>query len=618
MSGETLGRRCRLTAAAGIVLLWMSTGVVAGQPQARTVLTIHLGAESFPTNPVIDAAIREALLARATMPIDYFAEYLDEGAVSANEVADALADYIRRKYRGRRIDVVIAITDQSLRFALDRRSDLFPDAPIVSLGLGIVDAQGRRAGPGVTGVIVGTSYARTIDVALRLHPATERVYVIANGPDRPTVELARGELRDVSQRVPLVYLEETSVPRLVAAVKNVPPRSLVVYIWDTTPDPGNLLYPDAIARTIAEASPVPVYGVSDFYIGKGIVGGVMRRTNETAARLGDMAARILNGERADDIPVETARVVPVFDWRQTRRWNIDPSKLPPGSDVQFRTPTLWESYRPYIVGVFIVVSAQLALIAGLLTQRARRRRAEATIRAREATLRSSYERIRQLAGRLIHAQETARAGIARDLHDGVCQDLAGVSVSLATLKNAPGRLQDTDTQEALAQIEHETIEAYDAIRRMSHELHPATLQLLGLATTLRTHCVEIGKRQGVRVTFKVDGDLGQLDRDAALCLFRIAQESLRNAIVHGKAGRLEVSLARSNDRVELTVTDDGLGFDVDDMRCHGHGLGLLSMEERAHLFGGDVRIVSSPRHGTSVHVRLPTRESRARAVPGTA
>src|SRR5262249_8280251 len=156
------------------------------------------------------------------------------------------------------------------------------------------------------------------------------------------------------------------------------------------------------------------------YIGSGIVGGVVRRTSETGTRLGDLAARILNGTPAQDLPIEVSPVVPIFDWRQLRRWNIAMSALPAGSGSQFRTPSIWEAYRNYIIRAVAVIIAQLALITGLLTQRARRRHAEATIRAREATLRQSYEQTRHLAGRLLNAQEATRAGIARDLHDGLC------------------------------------------------------------------------------------------------------------------------------------------------------------------------------------------------------
>jgi two-component system sensor histidine kinase UhpB len=238
---------------------------------------------------------------------------------------------------------------------------------------------------------------------------------------------------------------------------------------------------------------------------------------------------------------------------------------------------------------------QSLLIAGLVAQRARRRRVE-------ATLRTSYERSRVLAGRLIDADEATRADIARDLHDGVCQDLVGVSMAAASLRRASGQIQDAQTQRALSMLHDDTRRVGETLRRLSHDLHPATLQLTGLASALKTHCAEVEQRHDVRVRFHCDGDFGGVRPDIVVCLFRIAQESLRNAVIHGNAEQLEVSLERAGEHIELTVTDDGCGFEVDAVRGTSAGLGLVSMEERARGVGATVHIVSGIGQGTTVLV----------------
>jgi two-component system sensor histidine kinase UhpB len=133
-------------------------------------------------------------------------------------------------------------------------------------------------------------------------------------------------------------------------------------------------------------------------------------------------------------------------------------------------------------------------------------------------------------------------------------------------------------------------------------LHPASLRILGLAPALKGHCAEVGKRHNVEVGFKA-GDLGHLDPDIAVCFFRIAQESLRNGVMHGEATRFDVSLARFGEHIEMTVTDNGRGFDLEAARQNGGGLGLVSMEERAHVVGGGVQIVTGVGQGTTVRVR---------------
>ena len=217
---------------------------------------------------------------------------------------------------------------------------------------------------------------------------------------------------------------------------------MILYIWHSQTDPGSVVYPDAVARLVAEAAPVPVYGTSDLYIGTGVVGGVVRSTRETGTRIGDMALRILTGTRPQDIPIEAARVVPVFDWRQVQRWGIDPSRLPAGSQILFREPSAWERYKVYIVGAVTALLAQAALIAGLLIQRARRRKAEQQVHRSQAALRKSYDRIRDLGSRLLNAQEEERSRIARELHDDISQQLAVLTIDLKLLgRTAQGRAE---------------------------------------------------------------------------------------------------------------------------------------------------------------------------------
>lgn len=574
----------------------------AQPPSPRTVLVLHWGPEEFPATPSVNAAIREALTSQSDPPIDYFSEYLESDRF--DEASPALADYIHRKYRGRRIDLVIAIADPALKFVLDHGGELFPDAPIVYSGVAIPETAMRTAG-GLTAVMRGTAYAETLRLALELHPSTERVFVVARGPDEQPVQSVRAELGDSWGRAALTYVSEPTVPRLLAAVKAVPPRSLILYIWHSQAEPGLALFANEVLPLVVQASPVPVYGTNDDYIGSGVVGGVVRGRRETAARMGEMARQILNGTRPRDIPIENARLVPTFDWRQVQRWGIDPSRLPPGSDIRFRVPTGWESYRGYIIGTVVVIATQLVLIAGLLTQRVRRRRAEETVLKREATLRTSYKRIQDLAGRLINAQEAARSQIGRDLHDDVCQELVGVSIDVNRLKGCPGHVQDASTQRALSRLQRRVLDMVEGVRRLSHDLYPATLRLAGLAAALRAYCIEVEKRHDVQVAFNAGRELGHIPPDVALCLFRIAQEALRNGAVHGRARRLAVSIARSGEHVELAVTDDGGGFDLEAVRQRGTGLGLVSIEERAHAVGGDVHIDTRVRQGTTIRVRVP-------------
>jgi signal transduction histidine kinase len=610
MQHPRLSRGLTALATVTVALAGVCPPASAQVQTARTVLTIHWGPETFPGTPELDAAIRDTLQTHADPPVNYFAEYLESEQFPPETASIALRDYIQKKFQGRRIDLVTANASGALQFALRFRDELFPGAPVVFSAATVPREVLDHTSQGITGVRLDLAFGDTVKMALTLHPSVKRLFVIAHSPAADGYdEQVQSALQRFADRVELVYMKERTLPELLAAVKAIPTQSLIFYTRYIPLAPYSPvdrdMYPYEIGRLIAEVAPVPIYASNERSIGTGVVGGMIRATDTIGTHVGEMARQILKGTPPEDIPIGTVPTTPIFDWRQVKRWGIDPSKLPPGSQILFRTPSVWETYRWYIIGTIVVVTAQLLLIAGLLRQRAGRRHAEETILAREASLRTSFEQSRQLAGRLINAQETIRASLARDLHDDICQRLATVSMDVDALRTSAGDIRDAVTQRAFDELARDTNNTLEGIRRLSHDLHPSTLPMLGLAPALRAHCAEIAKRHNVVVEFTTEGDLELLHPDIAVCLFRIAQESLRNGIAHAGAQRFRVSLASAGDDVVLTVTDDGRGFDLEGVRQNGKGLGLVSMEERVRVVGGEVEIVTRPQQGTTIRVRVP-------------
>jgi signal transduction histidine kinase len=589
-----MGARIVLALAATLCAPPLCTSASAQVVAPRGVLTIHSGAVDFPSNPILDAGIREGL-SRSELPIDYFVEYFQPDLFPGEAASLAFSDYIRRKYQGRRIDVVIAITDSALRFVLEHRGQLFPDASIVFSGLAGPDEITRRGGR-ITGMTVGNAYAETVRLALELHPSTTRVFVVAKS-DEVSVDAVRTELLG-SPEVNFTYLSEATIPALVAAVKAVPRGSLILYIWHFQLEPGHVVYPDKVAPLVAEAASVPVYCTSDLYMGSGVVGGVMRSTRGTGVRMGEMALRILTGTPAQDIPIATAQVTPVLDWRQLRRWGISESRVPVGSILMFREASAWERYKFYIVGAAALVLAQTGLIAGLLVQMARRRHAEEQVRGSQVQLRRSYERIRDLGARLLNAQETERSRIARELHDDISQQMALLTIDLELLSRADPTQAERQAGEALNRAQDVAKSVHD----LSHRLHPAKLRLIGLVAALQALQHELSV-SGIDIVFTHDNVPPTLSQDLTLCLFRVVQEALQNAIKYSRAHQVSVHFRGGGEGLALTIVDDGVGFDVD--AAWGKGLGLISMVERLEAVGGTLEIHSKPGAGTRLEVRVP-------------
>jgi len=205
--------------------------------------------------------------------------------------------------------------------------------------------------------------------------------------------------------------------------------------------------------------------------------------------------------------------------------------------------------------------------------------------------------------RLIEAQEQERTRIARELHDDINQRIAMLSVDLDRLQQSMLG-SDHDTGGRIKGLQKRLMDIGIEVQTISHRLHSSKLEYLGLVVACRSFCREVAERHKVSVDFAAEDIPSGLPRDVSLCLFRVLQESLNNAIKYSGVQRFEVQLRRLTDDIQLTVRDRGAGFDVD-TAMNGQGLGLVSIRERASLVNGIASIVSTPMGGTEISVRVP-------------
>jgi signal transduction histidine kinase len=218
-------------------------------------------------------------------------------------------------------------------------------------------------------------------------------------------------------------------------------------------------------------------------------------------------------------------------------------------------------------------------------------------------LRSSLERIRNLGRRLIVAQETERAHLARELHDDISQQMAVLQSDLRALVSqcAPASLQNLD--DLVADTSARAAAVTSSLRDLSHRLHPGHLQLVGLTSALGQLQRELLTSE-VAVVFSNENVPATISPDIMLCLYRVAQEAVRNAVKHSRAHSVSVHVRGTPGAVVLTIDDDGVGFDVPAVQ---RGLGLLSMGERVEQIGGTLQIRSERGRGTHVEVAVPCR-----------
>lgn len=214
--------------------------------------------------------------------------------------------------------------------------------------------------------------------------------------------------------------------------------------------------------------------------------------------------------------------------------------------------------------------------------------------------RNAEQALSTLGRRLIESQEAERVRVARELHDDVGQRLALLSMALDRhFRSGIGSYEDLRQQ--LAEVQA-------LIGAMSHELHATPLRHLGLARAVRGHCAEVASSHEVRVSVDESGDVDGLGPDVSLCLFRVVQEALRNAVRHSGAREFAVELTGEPDAVSLVVRDEGIGFDYA-KAIASSGLGIVSMQERLKLVHGELTIHTKLGHGTRIQARVPFRSA---------
>ena len=697
----------------------------------RRVLFINSLGPSYPFTARIDEAIRN-ILEKSPYQIELYHEYLETVLFPAASTQQRFRQWYINKYRDRKPDVIIAIGSSAIRFMSDSHKKFFPETPIVFCG-GISEfADNPKLDSQFTGAWMVPHPANTLDAALKLQPGTKHVVVVGGEgwADRRAEAIVKEHLRRYEAALDFTYLTDLEMSALLERLRQLPTKTIILYTAFSQ-DAAGTRFIDATQSIpmVVGAANAPVFVMMDQFIGPGTIGGYVSSIAAQGQVAAESAMRVLKGESPRDIPIVNGTNLYMFDWRALRRWGLRESGLPPGSTLLYRQPSLWQTYKRYVLGVAYLFALETLLILALLWQHAKRRKVERSLvvsngelKKSEVILRESEERfrlvantapaliwmsatnnmctffnqgwlsftgrsmeqelgegwlsgvhpddlerrltilpggsdapvefeveyrlrsfdgeyrwivdhgvprfgsdgifcgyigscvditdrkmsemsLRELSGRLIHAQEEERTRIARELHDDLSQRIVLLSISLEQFGQGRPGLSSAD-REQLHNIEQVATEVSSTIHNLSHQLHPYKLDSLGLVPSLRGLCREFSLQHRIQVQFIHQDVPPDIPKNVNLCLFRIAQEGLRNAMKHSGTAEARVELSADRDGIELCISDSGLGFDPETAKRES-GLGLVSMRERLRLVSGNLSIESKPSHGTRIRARVP-------------
>jgi ABC-type uncharacterized transport system substrate-binding protein len=367
-------------------LVFSTLGANAAEP--KRVLLLHSFGRDFAPFSEMTKSFHAALVKRSPEPLDFYEASIFTARFREPENEDSLVKYLQDLFSGRRLDLIVAQGGPAASFVEKYRQQLFSDTPMVISGVDARLVAAAALTPNDTYIGVKLDLPAFVENVLRVLPETTNIAVVIGNSTNEQFwarELRR-EFQPFADRVQFEWLNELSLDETLRRVAGLPPRSAVLYFMLAVDGAGAVHPLDAAFTRLREVATVPVFGYGDYHLGQGSVGGPSDQTQAIGQQTADVALRILAGERAGDIKTSLFGLgTPAYDWRELQRWGISEASLPPNSEVRFRSPSVWELYRWYIVGAISLILLQTFLIVSFLVQRARRRSAEIGIRARRAS-----------------------------------------------------------------------------------------------------------------------------------------------------------------------------------------------------------------------------------------
>jgi PAS domain S-box-containing protein len=380
----------RLALFAVFYVAWFNVGVIRPSEalgvQKKKVLVLYGDPLSTPADRMTEQGLTVALSSAHGWNLEVFSEYLDLMRFPAAQYGDDIVRFLRARHETRKPDVLITLANTTLQLVLDHRDDLFPGVPIVFAGVDHREVEGKEMPPNITGLWMAWDYQRTLELALQLQPKTREVVCVSGTgvEEQAWNKEARKVLERFASQVRTRWLDKLPLQAVLDEVSRLPLDSVVLYIPMQRDGAGQSVSPFEVARQLAEASRVPVYGLSLPQLQQGIIGGALLDFSEIGHKTAALAFRVLAGERPPTLsPPDPATNPVLINWRALKKWHVSESRIPGEATVRYRDPSLWEQHPRLIVATAAVVGLQSLLIVGLILQRSRRKRAEESLRDSE-------------------------------------------------------------------------------------------------------------------------------------------------------------------------------------------------------------------------------------------
>jgi signal transduction histidine kinase len=582
----------------------------------RRVLLLHSFGRDFSPWGEMAESFRSELVDLSRTPIDFYEASIVSPRSQGPEEEEALFKYLRDLPARRKLDLVVTFGALATRFVQRHRSQLFSATPM------LVSGTEERRIPVSTLTTNDAVVSFRADIPaifeniLRVRPETTNIVVVIGNSslEQFWVSQMRRDLQRFTKSVSITWWNELSLDKMEKQVAQLTPRSALLYTFVAVDAEG---VPHALNRAFApihSAAKVPIFGIADYQLGQGIVGGPLIPFESEGKEAAHIAFRILNGERPSELRLPPLSLTaPLYDWRELNRWNISEARLPTGSVVQFREPSAWEEYRWLIALIAATLFVQSLLIAGLIVEYRRRIRAELVARHRLSELAhlNRSAAIGAMSASIAHEINQPLAAIASSGYAGL-RWLANQTPNLDKAKAALKRIV-SDSHRA-----SEVVEAVKAMFKKGERQRTLVIVDNLIESVLSLLRIELAEYQvSVRLMLNKNGPQVRAD---PIQLQQVILNLIRNAIdamesVTDRARVLRIKSEATETDVIVTIEDSGSGIDAKDKehifesffstKSNGMGMGLSICRAIIEYHGGSLSASSNKPYGAVFQIALP-------------
>ncbi|UVO33606.1 HAMP domain-containing histidine kinase [Bradyrhizobium arachidis] len=615
-------RRCDLLFALLLLACVLSASARADEPdviprrEAKRVLVLHSFGREFRPWSEYARSIKAELERRSPWPLDIQEHTLLTARFNNPGPEAPFIEYLASLYQGSLPDIVISIGAPAARFVQRYRGKLFPGTPMV---LTVVEERlvnrSDLTGDDVV-VSVRNDFMAAFKNILQVMPDTRTVAVVigASPLEKYWIDEVARELEPLADRLTIVWYSDLSFEEILKRAAKLPPHTVLFWGLMSVDAAGIVHEGDIALRSLHAVANAPIFSYQEPFFGGSTVGGPMHSTAETTQKTVDAAIRILGGERPSSIKYQPIGFAPPkYDWRELQRWGISESNLPAGSEILFREPTMWESYRWQMLLITAIILVQAGLISGLLHERRRRQIAEV----------ESRQRLAELA----HANRYSAVGelttsIAHELNQPLGSILTNTETAELMLKGASPDLDEIG--QILADIKRDDQRASEVIRRLRSVLRKSPFEVQNLelnGTVWEAIGLAAAVADGRRITLSyvpaisdlpVKGDPVQLQQ-VILNLIINAMDAISDADM--KKREVSVTTYRAGNQAEIRIADTGPGIAAGDLanvfnpffttKPEGMGMGLAIAKTIVEAHHGTMAAENLPAGGALFTVRLP-------------